>query len=86
MSFNSPPATERACGFDNEEDCGNYYMVDESNHPLFGNKPKRSSYINIQNFECGNDPSGSQKAQHDFTDAQCKASSSIDQRTLAIAS
>ena len=51
MSFNSPPATERACGFDNED-----YMEDcEANQANFEMKPKRSSYINIQNFE--GDPS-----------------------------
>jgi len=36
MSFNSPPATERACGYDgelvDEEECANYYMVDCEPH------------------------------------------------------
>ena len=70
MSFNSPPATERA-GFDNEEEYANYYMVDcEPHHPVFGCNPQQSSYINIQNFESGNDPSSSQQAENEYADSK----------------
>lgn len=62
MSFNSPPATERACGFEGDvvdtDEYQNYYNFESTNlnrqSALF-NSGKRSSYMNIQNFEANDE-------------------------------